>query len=427
MDHNGIANLVEQGPVLVKYWRPGCPPCNALAPVWDKVRDKGIEGVMIHDVNTTDHGVAAGVTGVPTIRLLQNGQTLTYDGPRNPGAIQNWVNEQRQNNPPTLSGPVETLRGAIANNVRTVVKFFTESCPHCVNLAPKWNALEKEEINGVKLMDIDVAKYHGRGLDTLGISNMYMTGVPAIVMFADGKTEAYSGDRSTEAMATAFRNFGNHGANAFGTSLAGGGGHDHTVLRRTQKLNPRGLLSLFESNKPAVVSFDDGYEHPILQDLKNNKIQGTEVLRVNYDKHYSGLANVVLPDGTQLTDRVEPGNFIVLDGAGGAHTYKGDMSPTAIRAETLKLLRGRDHEAGATVARELYDLEQAFSEAKDAFEARIDTIRTEALGNTEHPKLFGGGANNAVQGLLASVERGPRDHVKSTVGAWVDRVSKKKE
>ena len=394
MDHKQIADIATRGPVLVKYWRPGCPPCNALAPVWTDVEDKGIDGVMVHDVNTTLHDVPMGVRGVPTIRLLQNGQVLTYNGPRNPGAIRKWVKTQMHSNPPALPEPIKTLRDAIANNRPTVVKFFTESCPHCVNLAPKWNALE--DIEGVSVMNIDVGKYHGQGLEGLGLSDMYMSGVPAIVMLVDGKSQAYNGDQSTEAMATAFKNFGDRGATTFGAQLAGGGSGDHTVLRRTQKLNARGLRSLITSNTPAIVSFDDGQEHPVLHDLYTNTIPGAQVLRVNYDKHYANLADVVLPDGTHVTNRFQPGELMVLDGVGGAHTYTGEISPTAIRTEALRLLRGRDYEAGATVARELYDLEQAFSEAKDVFEARVNTIRTQALGTTEHPKLFGGGANNAV-------------------------------
>ena len=403
-------------PMLVRYTRPGCGHCDKFAPVWDNIDSNDI-GIAKHSVDTSVHGVPTGVTGVPTIQFMDKEQVVTYNGPRDAASIKQWVDSIRS----AVSLKSIAFKNALANKKPCVVLFHTLQCPHCRTMKPVWDKVVTNAVNDRTFVDINVGKAAEHtelmSMRTTGseIAPLYTGGVPAIYLFSPGlQPVAYEGGPDAQALA------------AFVSSpvMKGGG----SVARRAQKLNADGLRSLISSNSPAIVSFDNGTEDPVVHDLFMETVPGASIVRVNSAKHHEALRSVNFRDNTGVVDRLTGDrDFVVLDGFGGAHTYDGDVTATNIRTNSLELLRGVNHAASAAAARDLFLLEQEFGQARDAFIARVDGIKDTVTRKAGPHSLFGGGSRPLLQGLLRNVQTQPRELVKSTVGAWVDDIMDKKK
>lgn len=69
--------LKAEGPVLVDFWAPGCPPCAAIAPVLDKLAGEMAGTVKFVKLNAAQEGATAakyGVHAVPTLFIFKGGQ-----------------------------------------------------------------------------------------------------------------------------------------------------------------------------------------------------------------------------------------------------------------------------------------------------------------------------------------------------------------
>ena len=66
-----------QGPVLVDFWSPTCPPCRKLGPVIEKLADQYRDQAVIAKVNVNDIPELArtyGISSIPAVILFSNGQ-----------------------------------------------------------------------------------------------------------------------------------------------------------------------------------------------------------------------------------------------------------------------------------------------------------------------------------------------------------------
>lgn len=72
------AAIRSSSPVLVDFWRPGCPPCRLLKPELESLARTNPAGTVFK-VNTDDHpdlAVDHGITAVPTLMFFRDGQVV---------------------------------------------------------------------------------------------------------------------------------------------------------------------------------------------------------------------------------------------------------------------------------------------------------------------------------------------------------------
>ena len=375
--------------VLVKYFKPSCVHCKKLESTWQQVEDTQIPGVHVKSVNTDDHPME--LDGVPSIHLIQGTRTHKYNGKRDIDHILAWAEGVRKNNhcSTDLKSP-QQLSSMINASLPTIVKFSTPECPHCINAIQPWNSLHMDSAN---LLNIDVSVHHHMIKDIMvgqhSVADMYMNGVPSVWMFCNNTASEYKGRISSD-MHFDFKDAVANGG--FSTTPMAGGGKPQatTSLTRCQKLNARGLQSLIASTHPAIISFDDGREHPALHNLFSNRMPGTSIVRVNLNKYSSDLHDIQFPDGSMVTEKAHANDFIVLDGKGGAHNVIHDDKADTIRNNAVPLLLGRpkSHSDDAMIARELYMMECKLKAAEDDFNLRVNQIRSDTATN----KLLGGGS-----------------------------------
>lgn len=66
-------------PVLVDCWAPWCGPCHAVAPVLEELANRYAGRVKIVKLNLDDNpgvGSRFGISSVPTLMLVKNGQVM---------------------------------------------------------------------------------------------------------------------------------------------------------------------------------------------------------------------------------------------------------------------------------------------------------------------------------------------------------------
>lgn len=71
--------LDSSTPVIVDFWAPWCGPCRMVAPVLDELAKEYQEKVTIVKVNTDENprwATQYGVTGIPTMLFVKNGQIV---------------------------------------------------------------------------------------------------------------------------------------------------------------------------------------------------------------------------------------------------------------------------------------------------------------------------------------------------------------
>ncbi len=71
--------LKSEGPVLVDFWAPGCPPCAAIAPVLEKLAGE-MEGkirfVKVNAAQQVQTAAKYGVQAVPTLFIFKGGEAV---------------------------------------------------------------------------------------------------------------------------------------------------------------------------------------------------------------------------------------------------------------------------------------------------------------------------------------------------------------
>jgi len=71
--------LKAEGPVLVDFWAPWCPPCRMIAPSIDAVGNRYAGRARVGKLNVDDHPETAGrygIRSIPTLIVFQGGQVV---------------------------------------------------------------------------------------------------------------------------------------------------------------------------------------------------------------------------------------------------------------------------------------------------------------------------------------------------------------
>lgn len=70
--------LGADGPVLVDFWAPWCPPCRQMSPIVDELA-KELEGAKVVKLNVDDNPLTAaryGVRSIPTFNVYLHGDLV---------------------------------------------------------------------------------------------------------------------------------------------------------------------------------------------------------------------------------------------------------------------------------------------------------------------------------------------------------------
>lgn len=88
--------LQSEKPVLVDFWAPGCPPCEALSPIIEEVAGDFQGKAKVAKLDVTENKEVPRkyeIRGVPTIIIFKNGEAVQRaTGPRPKKVIEEKLN-----------------------------------------------------------------------------------------------------------------------------------------------------------------------------------------------------------------------------------------------------------------------------------------------------------------------------------------------
>eukprot|EP00768_Dysnectes_brevis_P007381 gnl/Dysnectes_brevis/620_a687_7225.p1 GENE.gnl/Dysnectes_brevis/620_a687_7225~~gnl/Dysnectes_brevis/620_a687_7225.p1 ORF type:complete len:319 (+),score=147.89 gnl/Dysnectes_brevis/620_a687_7225:50-1006(+) len=116
-EDNFESSLATKSPLLVKFYAPWCGHCKKLAPVWDELAEEMDGSVTIAKINCDEEAHRDicgqhGIRGYPTLKFLDQGASIAYEGPRDKASIQDWA--MKMTLPATQEATLETIQASTA-------------------------------------------------------------------------------------------------------------------------------------------------------------------------------------------------------------------------------------------------------------------------------------------------------------------------
>ena len=82
--------LKSNVPVIVDFWATWCPPCRAIAPIYERLSDEYKGKVAFAKMDTDQHqrtSMTYGIQAIPTMVLFKNGKEVDRIIGADPGAL----------------------------------------------------------------------------------------------------------------------------------------------------------------------------------------------------------------------------------------------------------------------------------------------------------------------------------------------------
>ncbi len=172
---------------LVLIYAKWCYYSKKILPEWEKLEKEKINGVKIVKVEQKDDifekvNKTCDIKGFPTIAIIEDNKCIAkFQGERTAKKIKEFG---------LNGGKIKNFEG---NNL---VLFYADWCGHCKRMLPEWTKLEKEKINGVKLVKIE-----SKNIDRNLASSCSVSGFPSIVLIQNNEYKgSFSGARTAENM-----------------------------------------------------------------------------------------------------------------------------------------------------------------------------------------------------------------------------------
>jgi thioredoxin 1 len=83
-------------PVIVDFWATWCPPCRAIAPVYEKLSSEYEGKLAFAKMDTDENGETSGrygIRAIPTMLVFKNGEIISRMVGPNPAALKRDIDK----------------------------------------------------------------------------------------------------------------------------------------------------------------------------------------------------------------------------------------------------------------------------------------------------------------------------------------------
>ena len=157
-DGKKFDRLMKERPALVKFYRPGCPACDAMADEWaglesmmSELQEHGANIIEVHEsaIPNIESSCARGIEGVPTIMIVNIGGDMRheYEGAREKEA---FLKEYRKHFSKKMRGGARKPKGRRATcKARCIARAkrrCTKSCGRVTRRKPGRGRTKKKSV-----------------------------------------------------------------------------------------------------------------------------------------------------------------------------------------------------------------------------------------------------------------------------------------